>query len=109
MVVGRGVLANPEPEAEGRQARKIPGATQGLEGADEPAGTLELLDGQQPQRVTLDHRGAAAARSFHESAAQHLEGRHGQVRLGLSAAGGEPDEVDDRAVAMVRLPEAAQR
>ena len=99
--VRRRLLADPEPDAERLLAPLLlVAAPDDLAGTDQGGGPLELLDGQQPQGVPHQDGdpvlpGAAGDRAL-EPPQAHGVGRQPEVRLGLAAAGGEPEEVGDR-------------
>ena len=69
-------------------------APQDLARADHSGCPLELLRGQQPKGVAGDHGGPGAVVPVRQPAVEDGERGQGEVRLGLAAAGGEPDEVD---------------
>ncbi len=82
------------------------GASQHLGGADKRGSPLKLLRGEQPQRISHEHRhtGVAVA-SVRAGADNHLqpadregEGRQPQIGLGFAAAGGKEEQVDGRGV-----------
>ena len=99
--VRSGLLADPEPDAERLLAPLlIVAAPDDLAGTDQGGGPLELLDGQEPQRVPHQHgdpllTGPAGHRTL-EPSQGHRVGRQAQIRFGLAAARGEPQQVGDR-------------
>ena len=67
-----------------------------LAGTHQGRGPLELLNGEQPQRVPHQHGHAVFARSSRHSALQspqaHDVGRQAQIGFGLAAARGEEQQ-----------------
>ena len=104
--VGRGRAAHPQADAERRLAPAGVAVLQGLAadrlaGADQRRGPLELLDGQQAQRVPHQHGHArrSPTRPATVPCSRRMAMRVGgepQVRLGLAAAGGEEEQVGER-------------
>ena len=82
-----------------------------LAGADERGGPLELLRGEQPQRVAHDHGDAVAAVAAVDDPleAPDRERERGQpeVGLGLAAAGREEQQVGEPGAHAVRVCRAA--
>ena len=96
--VRRGLLADPEADPERLLAPlRLVATPDHLAGADQRRGPLELLDRQQPQRVPHQHGDPVLARPAGDRALQspqpHRVGRQAEVRLGLAAARGKPQEV----------------
>ena len=99
--VRRRLLADPEADAERLLAPLLlVAAPDDLAGADQGGGPLELLDGQQPQGVPHQDGHALLARAAGHRALEppqaHRVGRQAEVRLGLAAARGKPEQVGDR-------------
>ena len=73
-----------------------------LEAADQQRGPLELLDRQQPQRVSHDHRHPVPPAGRAEPSQHGGEGKQPQVGFRLAAAGREPQQVGELAVIRMR-------
>ena len=109
-LVGRHRPANPHAEPERDTGVPIVGLgtvlAQQLRGADQCRRALELLRGQQAQRVAHQHRHAVASingvRPFTDDALQPPRGQgvgdEPEIGLGLAAAGGEEQQVRERAL-----------
>ncbi len=103
--VGRGAAADPQADAERRLAPAVVAVAQGraanvLAGTDQRRGPLELLERQEPQRVPHQHGDAVLAgtpfdRPLQPAQAERVGGQ-AQVRFGLAAARGEPEQVGHR-------------
>src|SRR5690606_36972584 len=77
-LVGRGLLADPEPDAEGLGAPATVALLRGLAAdhlarADQRGGALELLEREQAQRVAHEHGDAVLARPAPDRALQSPE------------------------------------
>ena len=100
--VGADLSPNPDADVDRGLAQplRISPANQ-LQGAHHARRPFELLPGQQAQRVAHEGRGASARVGVLQTAPNDEERDQPQVRLGLAAAGGKPDEVQDVAELVV--------
>jgi hypothetical protein len=110
--VGRGAAADPEADREASVAELLGIApAKLLERAHEGGGSPELVEGQEAQRVAEEDRhpaplvGPALAA---QSPQDERERDQTEIRLGLSAAGREVDQVGDAPVVVARDGHARQ-
>ena len=101
-LVGGGALAHPHADLEGPVAQLVglvfADAPQPfeLQGADHRGGPTELIEGEQAQGVAHQHREASSVDGGVAQTSQHQgEGREAQIRLGLTAAGREEEQLHD--------------
>ena len=75
-------------------------ATLKLAGAQERRGALELLQREHAERVAHEHRDARPALESAELRSKPTnrkrESREPEIRLGLSATGRKPEQIDER-------------
>jgi hypothetical protein len=114
--VGGRLPPNPEPDPERRRTEPPVAPLQRLlakhlAGAQQRGRPLELLQGEQPQRVPHQHGNALAAVQPRDGALEasqrHRVDGKAQVGLGLAATGREPQQVDQPVDAAPRVGRVA--
>ena len=95
VAIGRRLVANPQPKRERLFAPRFRMLAAGfLHRANERGRALELLNRQQTQGITHDHgkptAGVQSTKIPLKPSDSHCERSYTEVRLGLSAARGEP-------------------
>ncbi|CAM5455854.1 hypothetical protein SFUMM280S_07415 [Streptomyces fumanus] len=81
-------------------------ATHALHGAEQDRGPLELLEGEQPQRVAHEDGDAPAVGTLADAAQEGGQGDQTEISLRLATAGGEPEQVGDLPVVVLRIVDA---
>ncbi len=108
------IVADPQADREGAHAAHPVVAvlalpSHQLHGAHERGGSLELLRGQEPERVPGQDRRSTAGGAVLQASAEHLDGRQAEVGLRLAAAGREPDEVHELTIDVALVERRGQR
>ena len=109
-VVGIGCAGRAQPRTHGESPlaeQFVFGLANSIKGADKRRGPLQLLGGEEPQRVAHEDGGVSGERVLLvravEPSPENGEGSETQVRLRLATSGGHPDDVDGTASAVIGL------